>query len=149
MIPVPHGQGKANILIIGGGGIGAITALNLTIGGTATVTLVLRSNYDIVQKRGYRIDSVDHGRLEGWRPHHGTASCSGTNAARSQKCALLTDRDSQCCRPYPTYLQELLKPSTTLFARRRRFKKLSHRPRNLFDLPSRLDERRLCLYRMG
>lgn len=60
----------ANILVVGGGGIGTITALNLVAGGLAQVSLVLRSNYDAVRENGYHIDSVDHGVIEKWRPHH-------------------------------------------------------------------------------
>ncbi|KAJ5930264.1 2-dehydropantoate 2-reductase family protein [Penicillium verhagenii] len=59
---------KLNILVIGGGGVGAIVALNLQSGCEAEVTLVLRSNYTAVEKHGYEIDSCDHGKLIHWRP---------------------------------------------------------------------------------
>lgn len=59
---------KSNILVVGFGGIGTITAYNLEAGGLATVTGVLRSNYDLVKERGFRIWSVDHGDIESWRP---------------------------------------------------------------------------------
>ncbi|KAF2877755.1 ketopantoate reductase PanE/ApbA C terminal-domain-containing protein [Massariosphaeria phaeospora] len=59
---------KKSVLIIGGGSVGAIAALNLEVGGLATVTVVLRSNYDIVSTRGYKIESCDHGSLKGWKP---------------------------------------------------------------------------------
>lgn len=61
----------SSILIVGGGGVGTIVALNLTAGDKAVVTLVLRSNYTMVQTTGFKIDSVDHGHLEPWRPHRG------------------------------------------------------------------------------
>lgn len=59
---------KANVLLVGCGGIGTIAALNLQIGGRATVTAVLRSNYEHVKKHGFHIRSVDHGVVEGFRP---------------------------------------------------------------------------------
>lgn len=63
---------KANVLVVGGGGVGTIVALNLAAGQQAQVTLVLRSNYTVVQDKGFNIDSVDHGHLEAWWPHKGT-----------------------------------------------------------------------------
>jgi ketopantoate reductase len=59
---------KVNILILGGGAVGAIAALSLETGGLAEVTAVLRSNFKTVNEKGYIIDSVDHGKLTGWRP---------------------------------------------------------------------------------
>ena len=61
-------QDKANILLIGCGGIGTISALNLETGGKAAVTAVLRSNYEHVKAHGFSIKSVDHGHVEGFRP---------------------------------------------------------------------------------
>ncbi|KAL4975656.1 hypothetical protein BDW66DRAFT_65636 [Aspergillus desertorum] len=46
---------KSNILVIGFGGIGTITAYNFEAGGLATVIGVLRSNYDLVAERGFKI----------------------------------------------------------------------------------------------
>ncbi|KAL2849450.1 ketopantoate reductase PanE/ApbA C terminal-domain-containing protein [Aspergillus pseudoustus] len=60
---------KASVLLIGAGGVGTIAALNLTLGGQATVTAVLRSNYSKVATDGFHIKSVDHGEIKGWRPH--------------------------------------------------------------------------------
>ena len=62
---------KANVLVVGMGGIGVIAALNLETGGQATVSAVVRSAYDVVTSRGFKIDSVDHGKISGWRPHKG------------------------------------------------------------------------------
>jgi ketopantoate reductase len=63
---------KKNVLVIGGGSVGAIAALNLDVGGLANVTIALRSNYIPVFFKGYDIESCDHGKLEGWRPSSGT-----------------------------------------------------------------------------
>lgn len=62
---------KANILLFGGGAVGAIAALNIEAGGLGEVTAVLRSNYAVVRDEGYAIESVDHGSLKGWKPSRG------------------------------------------------------------------------------
>ncbi|RSL92503.1 hypothetical protein CEP52_013776 [Fusarium oligoseptatum] len=62
------GVDKANVLLIGGGGVGAIVALNIETGGRGTVTSVLRSNFNIVNQQGYTINSIDHGDIPGWKP---------------------------------------------------------------------------------
>lgn len=67
---------KKNVLVIGGGSVGTIGALNLHAGGLATVTLVLRSNYTVVNERGFDIESCDHGTVEGWKPDIGMLSTS-------------------------------------------------------------------------
>ncbi|KAF5232744.1 hypothetical protein FAUST_8582 [Fusarium austroamericanum] len=61
-------NGKARILVVGCGGIGCMAALNLEFGGQAQVTAVLRSSYQIVEKQGFTINSVDHGQIRGFRP---------------------------------------------------------------------------------
>lgn len=62
---------KANVLLVGSGGVGTIGALNLEVGGLASVTAVLRSNHDAVVKNGFHIKSCDHGTITGWRPSKG------------------------------------------------------------------------------
>ncbi|TVY87119.1 Uncharacterized protein LAWI1_G006326 [Lachnellula willkommii] len=59
---------KANVLLFGGGAVGAIAALNIESGGLGSVTAVLRSNFKVVEEEGYKIESVDHGNFKGWRP---------------------------------------------------------------------------------
>ncbi|KAF2267460.1 2-dehydropantoate 2-reductase [Lojkania enalia] len=61
---------KKNVLIVGGGAVGAIAALNLEVGGLASVTVVLRSNFNAVNEGGYTIESCDHGVLKSWKPSH-------------------------------------------------------------------------------
>ena len=61
--------GKAKTLLVGGGGVGTMAAYALETGGRASVTAVLRSNYDSVIKNGFEIDSIDHGLgIKGFRP---------------------------------------------------------------------------------
>lgn len=57
-----------NILLVGSGGVGTIAALNLEAGGLASVTAVLRSNYNKVTTDGFHIKSIDHGEITHWRP---------------------------------------------------------------------------------
>lgn len=61
---------KYNVLVIGSGGVGTMAAFALEKGGKATVTAVLRSNFAVVEKRGFDIESRDHGTILGWRPSH-------------------------------------------------------------------------------
>lgn len=62
-------QSKANVLVVGTGGVGTMAAYALEIGGKAQVTAVMRSNYDAVEKNGINIDSIEHGHdIKGWRP---------------------------------------------------------------------------------
>lgn len=70
---------KANVLLVGSGGIGTISALNLETGGGASVTAVLRSNYEAVKANGFHIRSCDHGVVESFRPSHGMYSLVETD----------------------------------------------------------------------
>lgn len=65
---------KKQVLLFGSGGVGTIAALNLEVGGLASVTAVLRSNFDTVVSKGFDISSCDHGTLKGWRPSNGKHS---------------------------------------------------------------------------
>ena len=65
---------KKTVLVIGAGSVGAIAALNLEVGGHASVTVALRSNYHAVNEQGYTIDSCDHGSLKDFRPSAGVFS---------------------------------------------------------------------------
>jgi ketopantoate reductase len=59
---------KANVLLVRGGAVGSIAAVNIEVGGLGAVTLVARSNYTHINELGYDIEFVDHGKLQGWRP---------------------------------------------------------------------------------
>lgn len=61
-----------NICLVGSGGIGTVAALVMEKSGRARVTVVLRGSYGIVKEKGFDIESVDHGSLEGWRPTRST-----------------------------------------------------------------------------
>lgn len=61
-------QSKAEILLVGCGGVGTMCAYNLEVGSQANVTAVLRSNYDAVDKTGFSITSIEHGEVAGWKP---------------------------------------------------------------------------------
>ncbi|CZT13088.1 hypothetical protein WAI453_005866 [Rhynchosporium graminicola] len=59
---------KSHILLVGSGGLGTMAAYNLEVGGLATITAVLRSNYKAVADNGFTLTSVDHGNIKGWKP---------------------------------------------------------------------------------
>ncbi|KAJ2903517.1 6-phosphogluconate dehydrogenase C-terminal domain-like protein [Zalerion maritima] len=103
---------KANVLLIGCGGIGTIGALNLEVGGKAAVTAVLRSNYEMAQEKGFHIRSCDHGLVEGFRP--------------SSILKSVPDVEKECLKPFnyivcttknipdvPPALAELIRPAVT------------------------------------
>ncbi|KAJ5497999.1 Ketopantoate reductase ApbA/PanE [Penicillium expansum] len=59
---------KRRVLVIGSGGVGTMVSVALERSGQASVTSVLRSNYEQVVKHGFEIESIDHGKLSSWRP---------------------------------------------------------------------------------
>ena len=71
---------KKNILLVGGGGVGALAAVNLESGGLASVCAVLRSNHEAVTTSGYNIESCDWGSLKNWRPSKSTSRYSTIKA---------------------------------------------------------------------
>ncbi|OKL64435.1 hypothetical protein UA08_00886 [Talaromyces atroroseus] len=56
------------ILVVGAGGVGTLVCVALERSLQASVTAVLRSNFDQVNRHGFEIESIDHGKLSGWRP---------------------------------------------------------------------------------
>ncbi|KAK3386080.1 ketopantoate reductase PanE/ApbA C terminal-domain-containing protein [Podospora didyma] len=62
------GTRKANVLIVGSGGVGTMAAYALEKTGKAAVTSVLRSNFSVVERNGFNINSLDHGDIKGWKP---------------------------------------------------------------------------------
>lgn len=59
-----------NVIVVGAGGVGVICALSLTTKNLSDVSLVVRSDYNHVEEKGYQIDSCDYGKFDSWRPHH-------------------------------------------------------------------------------
>ncbi|KAG6357632.1 hypothetical protein INS49_013509 [Diaporthe citri] len=59
---------KANVLLVGSGGVGTMAAYALEKGGKASVTAVLRSNYKAVNEDGFHINSIQHGNIKNWKP---------------------------------------------------------------------------------
>lgn len=66
-----------NICLIGSGGVGTVAALVLENSGKANVTAVLRSKYAVVAEKGWDVESIDHGKLTGWRPSRGQFQKAG------------------------------------------------------------------------
>lgn len=59
---------KANVLLVGSGGVGTMAAYALEKGGKTSVTAVLRSNYKAVNEEGFHINSIQHGNVKNWKP---------------------------------------------------------------------------------
>ncbi|KAK6428067.1 hypothetical protein LTR95_015797 [Oleoguttula sp. CCFEE 5521] len=99
------------MLVVGGGGVGTIVALNLERGARANVTLVLRSNFGKVSQDGFSIRSVDHGDLTGWRPHKVVdkipAIANGTSAFDFVVCCTKNVPDSK-----PS-IEDIIQPAVT------------------------------------
>lgn len=61
---------KPKVLVIGSGGVGTVSALSLTENNKSEVTLVVRSDYELIKSQGYSIDSCTYGKLTNWKPHN-------------------------------------------------------------------------------
>lgn len=58
------------IVLVGSGGVGSIAAYALDLNDSVELTTVIRSDYDTVMEKGFRIESVDYGNIDLWRPKH-------------------------------------------------------------------------------
>lgn len=103
---------KSNILLLGGGAVGAIAALNIESGGLGTVTAVLRSNYQAVSLNGYRIESIDHGKMHGWRPTKVVSSVPEAVKAAAQPFDYVVCVTKNCPDIKPTVV-DLIEPAVT------------------------------------
>ncbi|KAI5955423.1 hypothetical protein CANMA_004603 [Candida margitis] len=63
-------MGKPKVLVIGSGGVGTISAVSLKHNNQSEVTLVVRSDYNLINNQGYSINSCTYGKLTNWQPHH-------------------------------------------------------------------------------
>ncbi|KPM44120.1 hypothetical protein AK830_g2433 [Neonectria ditissima] len=94
----PQETPKKQVLLLGSGGVGTIGALNLEVGGKASVTAVLRSNLKAVLDNGFSIESCDHGRIVGWRPSH-VVDHVPTVAERKFDYIVVTTKNVPDCPP--------------------------------------------------
>ncbi|OJJ85499.1 ketopantoate reductase family protein [Aspergillus glaucus CBS 516.65] len=100
---------KLKVLLIGSGGIGTVTAYALETGGLAEVTAILRSNYAVVEKNGFTIDSVDHGYIQSWRPSH-TRNTIPNKEEKTFDYIILTTKNTP---DIPPSLPSLIVPAVT------------------------------------
>lgn len=61
---------KSKVALVGSGGVGTIAAYGLEYGGKAEVTAVVRSDYNLVKDKGYKINSCDYGGIDNFKPTH-------------------------------------------------------------------------------
>lgn len=71
---------KPKVLVIGSGGVGSVTALSLWWRQRLEVTLIVRSDYELIKAKGIEFHSCSYGHIEGWQPHNLSSSVS--DAAR-------------------------------------------------------------------
>ena len=64
----PYVMSIPKILIVGTGGVGVIVSFGLLSSGSAEVTSIVRSQYDIVRSQGYTITSLTYGNVSNFRP---------------------------------------------------------------------------------
>lgn len=105
-------SGKKNVLLVGGGSVGVIAALNLESGGHATVTAVLRSNFQAVKENGYSIESCDHGSVKSWRPTHLENSVPDVKASSANPFDFIVCTTKNVA-DVPPSLASLLEPAVT------------------------------------
>ncbi|CAI5757821.1 unnamed protein product [Candida verbasci] len=67
------------VLIIGSGGVGVMSALALTNNNKCEVTLVVRSDYNLILSQGYSINSCTFGEFSNWKPHNLASSVEDAN----------------------------------------------------------------------
>ncbi|KAJ5403522.1 Ketopantoate reductase ApbA/PanE [Penicillium cosmopolitanum] len=108
MSHLPRKQ-KREILVIGAGGVGTMACVALERSGMARVTAVLRSNYEKVVRDGFEIDSVDHGKLSGWRPSHVVNKIPDASLQRPFDYVIVTMKNI----PEITNIAEIIAPSVT------------------------------------
>lgn len=107
---MPGNNDKANVLLVGSGGVGTLASLGLECSGNASVTSVLRSDYEKVKKDGFVIESVDHGNFEGWRPTNIASSVSEAGEKHGPFDYILV-----CTKVLPELqkTEELIEPAVT------------------------------------
>lgn len=61
---------KPQVLLIGTGGIGAVVAYGIDFTGKADLGVVVRSDYSRVKESGFKVNSVDYGDIDSWKPKY-------------------------------------------------------------------------------
>lgn len=61
---------KSNVLLIGTGGVGTIVAYGIDYVGKSNLSVVVRRDYEKVQREGWTLNSIDYGDIKGWRPQN-------------------------------------------------------------------------------
>ncbi|CAL1709621.1 unnamed protein product [Somion occarium] len=100
------------VLLVGLGAVGAVYALVLKKSGAARVTVVARSNYEIVKSEGIHFKSQRYGDVAGWRPDR---LCRSVEEASDQVYShvLVTTKTVPEVQTTPQLLAPLLSPPYT------------------------------------
>lgn len=98
------------VLIVGSGGVGAMAALSLSLNNKCDVTLVVRSDYDVVSSSGYTINSVTYGDFTAWKPHNIVRSVADAAANGPYDYVVLTTKNIPDGR---MTCEEIIQPAVT------------------------------------
>ncbi|RMD41136.1 hypothetical protein DV735_g4011, partial [Chaetothyriales sp. CBS 134920] len=104
---------KKRVLLIGSGGIGTITALNLELSGECAVTAVLRSNYNAVKENGFQIDAADYGKFKSWRPSQVLNRDGEKKEKEEYDYVICTTKNTPDVPPPTLPLVDLIRPAVT------------------------------------
>lgn len=100
---------KCKILLVGSGGVGTIASYSLEYTGKASVTSVIRSDYQTVTEKGFTIDSCDYGYIEAFRPTNVVKSVGEANKFGPFDFIVLATK----CLPDITDMTEVVAPAVT------------------------------------
>lgn len=96
-------------LIIGTGGVGTIVAYAIKYKGKATVSAVVRSDYEKVKKNGWKINSCDYGNVDGWKPDALYPSIEEAAKAGKYDYVIVTTKNI----PEVSKVEEIIEPVVT------------------------------------
>ncbi|KAJ5610608.1 hypothetical protein N7510_007327 [Penicillium lagena] len=104
---------KANVLLVGSGGVGTMGAYALETGGLAAVSAVLRSNYETVMEKGFSIDSIEHGMgIKGFKPSQILKKVPNVSTDPSLKYHFIVVTTKNIADVKPT-VEEIIEPAVT------------------------------------
>ncbi|OBA20307.1 2-dehydropantoate 2-reductase [Metschnikowia bicuspidata var. bicuspidata NRRL YB-4993] len=94
------------ILLVGSGGVGTIASFTLDSCSDVEVTTVVRSDYVTVAANGYKIESVDHGNIDCYRPSKIVRSIDAASAEAPYDYVVICTKNTPDIFP----LEELVAP---------------------------------------
>lgn len=102
---------KADVLLIGAGGVGTIVAYGIHHVGKSNLSLVVRRDYEKVKHAGYEIESCDYGSIKGWEPDSIYADVAAAAASKIVYDFVIVATKNL---PDVVKVEELIEPIVTL-----------------------------------